>query len=264
MQTTGFGFKGWVQVAAALLLCGSSQAAEWTPLSPQSPPENEGATRLCSAENIWCASVETSKRGGLALTVERSSWTQPETILVDAEEYEINEVELWPQIYEVGPDQILVGVVVTQTTSYSGGGGSADWLSLYSVAALDELEAKEVLHVPMSSGIEIRACFDEEDVEKRLSVCHDQYDFTGSLDLAKGETVPGDMPDLVYATVATSFPGPVSRTADSTTAPALTEADLVKVENETCTYQRTYWFDTASGSYKPDTPEPECAEFTVP
>ncbi|UXN75883.1 hypothetical protein N8D56_27190 (plasmid) [Devosia sp. A8/3-2] len=106
--------------------------------------------------------------------------------------------------------------------------------------ALDELEAKEVLHVPMSSGIEIRACFDEEDVQKRISACHDQYDFTGSPELAKG--APGDMPDLLYATVATSFPGRVSRSADSTTAPALTEADPVKVENETCTYQRTYRF----------------------
>ena len=264
MQKTAFTFKAWAQVAAALVLCGSSQAAEWTPLNSHSSPQNEGAGRFCSAENIWCASVEVSKKGGLALTVERSSWTQPETVLVDTAQYEINDVELWPQIYEVGPDQILVGVMMTQTASYSGGGGSANWLSLYSLTTLDELEAKEVLHLPMSSGIEIRACFDEEDIEKRLSACHDQYDFTGTLDLAKGETAPGDMPDLFYATVASSFPGPVSRSADSTTAPALTEADLVKVENETCTYQRTYQFDTASGRYKPDAPEPECSEFTVP
>ena len=260
MRNTTPGFKTCALVAMSTFLCVSPRAAEWTELlsDPQS-------NRFCTADATWCASLEINEEDALELTIKRDIWEHPVAIMIDAAQYEPEDIQLWPRIFEAGPDRILVGVELTESTSYSGGGASASWLALYSLAgAVGDFGGQEVLRVPMSSSISIRACFDEEDEQNRLSACHDEYSFGGSLALAERGKGGAGLPDLIYASVATSYPGDVSRSEDSTTAPPLTKADLVEVRNEACSYQRQYRFDAASGFYRPDTPEPDCDAFTMP
>jgi hypothetical protein len=119
----------------------------------------------------------------------------------------------------------------------------------------------EVLSVPLSGSAMIRACFSEADVKQRLEACHDEYSFSATLALHDAEW-SADLPPLTYETEATSFPGPVSRSADSLANPPLTEKDLVTVVNEACSYRRILRFDPAIGRYQFDSPVPECSDFT--
>jgi hypothetical protein len=263
MKKTTSHLKTIALFAAAMLLCGSAGAAEWVELAPASELDTSGLNSLCDVQNTWCVSLETDDDGRLELIVARSSWTKSVAIPINAGYFELENVGVWPQIYEVGPDRILAGVELTDSAFYAGGGGSADWLALYDLSGpAVHFGGREVLRVPMSSSISIRACFNEDDVEKRLDACHDEYSFAATLN--PGEGGAEGVPDLLYSSVATTYPGPVSRTQDSTTAPPLTEADLVEVRQEKCSYQRVYQFDIGTGTYEPDKPEPNCDDFTAP
>jgi hypothetical protein len=164
---------------------------------------------------------------------------------------------MWPNII-VSQGSAIVGVIETETQSYSGGGGSAAHLVLFKVT---DGAATEIARLPYSGGIMIRACFSEEDTAARADACHDQYEFVSRVRL--DDTVTSGAPQIVLETAAATYPGRVTRGEDSQERPALTPADLVWATDEVCSFRRTYRA-TASGPYAPDTELPACTDYLEP
>lgn len=172
---------------------------------------------------------------------------------------EDSSIELWPVLVRFDGG-VLAGVQTQERTMYSGGGASATTLHL--IAFLPSQPPFEVLSVPQSGGATIRACFSERDMKQRAGACHDEYSFGASLALT-GASAAG-MPVLRYRSKATSFPGRVSRSKDSLAARPLRQRDLVTVTDPQCSYQRLYRFAPQARGYVPDTPAPDCSDYTVP
>jgi hypothetical protein len=168
-------------------------------------------------------------------------------------------LRLWPQLirFEGG---ILAGVETEVRAMYSGGGGGSTTLHL--IAFLPGQPPFGVLSVPQSANMMIRACFGELDIKQRAGACHDEYSFDASLAVT-GASAAG-MPTLRYRSQATSFPGRVSRSKDSLAARPLRKRDLVTVTDPQCSYQRIYRFAPDARGYVPDTPPPDCSNYTVP
>lgn len=167
--------------------------------------------------------------------------------------------DVWPQLirFEGG---ILAGVERHSQTMYSGGGASAT--SLHLIAFLPDQPPLLVLSVPLSANVMIRACFSERDMDQRGGACHDEYSFDARLTLT-GRFASG-LPVLRYRSKATSFPGPASRSRDSLANPPLRKRDIVTVTDPQCSYQRLYRFASQARAYVPDTPAPDCTDYTVP
>lgn len=167
--------------------------------------------------------------------------------------------QLWPQLirFEGG---ILAGVETQEHAMYSGGGASSTTLHL--IAFLPDQPPFEVLSVPQSANVMIRACFSERDMKKRAGACHDEYTFDAIITLT-GASAAG-MPVLHYRSKATSFPGPVSRSKDSLAGRPLRERDIITVTDRQCSYQRLYRLTPKTRTYIPDAPLPDCSDYTVP
>lgn len=167
--------------------------------------------------------------------------------------------QLWPKLirFEGG---ILAGVKTSVHTMYSGGGASSTTLHL--IAFLPGQPPFEVLSIPQSANVLIRACFSERDMKQRAGACHDEYSFDASLALTGTSDV--GMPVLRYRSKATSFPGRVSRSKDSLAGRPLRKRDIVTVTDPQCSYQRLYRFDPEAHTYIPDTPPPDCSNYTEP
>lgn len=172
---------------------------------------------------------------------------------------EDSSLQLWPKFirFEGG---ILAGVETQVRTMYSGGGASSTTLHL--IAFLPGQSPFEVLSVPESANVMIRACFSDRDMKQRAGTCHDEYNFDASLALT-GASAAG-MPVLHYRSKATSFPGPVSRSKDSLAGRPLRKRDIVTVTDPQCSYQTLYRFAPEARSYVPDTPPPDCSNYIVP
>lgn len=251
--------KGLMIAAAALLACACTPPAGETgnstlpslpsvmlPVADQAGNRMEALTqngeRWCTSDGAWCvASGEVSASfasGGPAIALP-------------------GEGELWPVIVRSG-ETALIGRTTIESAAYSGGGAHAMQLTLYEVA---DGAAHEVLRMPYAASVMIRACFSEQDEEARAGACHDEYAFNTRVSL--DENVTEGSPHIVLETVAGSYPGAVTRNADSLEAPALTEADLVWTRDETCSFRRTY-SRGADGLYSPDQPLPACADYLEP
>jgi hypothetical protein len=115
--------------------------------------------------------------------------------------------------------------------------------------------------MPLDASSMVRACFDEADETQRAGACHDEYRFVSRISLNEG--VAEGAPQIVLETAAGSYPGRVTRSADSTEAPALTQADLVWAQDSTCSFRRTY-SRGADGLYTPDQALPPCADYLEP
>jgi len=216
------------------------------PLADQAGNRMEALTqngdRWCSADSAWC--VEANETTASVIHGD-------ETIgLVTAG-------AAWPAIIRTGEDAI-VGIVTTDEQMYSGGGASAAHLTLFEIA---DGAAREVLRMPYAASAMIRACFSEEDQAARAEACHDQYTFVTRISL--DEANASGAPILVLETAAGSFPGAVTRTADSRDHGPLSEADLVWARDRECTFRRTYTRG-ADGLYAPDQPVPGCSDYLEP
>ncbi|WP_447751600.1 hypothetical protein [Sphingopyxis fribergensis] len=178
---------------------------------------------------------------------------------------------LWPYLIAVPPHgdasadarQYLMGVVVSYTTMYSGGGGNGSRLHLF---RLDTTPSNtrlggEVLDVVWDSSLMIRACFSEKDMKDRREACHDDYNFTGALSAGPAET--GELPALTYRAVATAYPR-TSRRSEDNSGVRLTAADLVHAKDPECSYERTLRYNPATSRYEMDRPAPECSDYTTP
>ncbi len=165
-----------------------------------------------------------------------------------------------------GNQSVLIGILFQQSTMYSGGGGAAQRLHLFrlrlgnSPPRLDT----ELLSLPWTGSLLIRACFGEADSERRRGVCHDDYNFGANLSLAPGDTYADDLPQLAYATQATSYPQTARRGEDSSAAPPLRASDLSRWRDPECSYTRTLRFNPASERYEMERSAPDCSIYTVP
>lgn len=261
-----------LMIAAALLACACTPPAaqENAPntAEPSLPPVtlpvadqagnrmealSQATERWCTGDGVWCAVND-----GVGVVVMRGG--QQFGSIAVGEPGENNSWDAWPVIVRVGrnDDSALLGVVFTTNQMYSGGGGQASQLILYSVSGG---AVNEVVRLPLGAHSDVRACFSEDDEKQRAGACHDQYTFVSRISL--DEMVAEGAPRIILETAAGSYPGRVTRNSDSTEAPALTEADLVWSQDETCSYRRTY-SQGADGLYTPDQPLPACADYLEP
>lgn len=268
-------------LVAALLLAQAAPAATGDRLEPLVPvpnapaaaaaptqanaPEPDAPSRACTADGGWCLVLDAdSDTPSLTVRTGGTSRRYPLPDLPDTGEGDTSATTLWPMRLRLSGDKddksVIVGLVHEQRASYSGGGASASYLHLLRLSP--DGTARIALSLPWAGWSMIRACFSEADQRHRAGACHDEYNFS-----AKLEVVPGGLPGaplLRYSTVATSFPGAVSRSADSLARRPLRRRDLVQVVNEPCSIVRTFRADPATGLYAPDSPLPDCADYTSP
>jgi len=255
-----------LMLAAALLAVGAcSPAAETAATAPSTPPALEAVTlpqsdgagnqmvaleqigeggMFCAGGEAWC--VLTGDEGAVSVAQDGGAQVALPT-----------RGERWPNAI-VSQGAAIVGVIETETQTYSGGGGSASHLTLYRVA---NGAAMEIAKLPYAAAIDIRACFTEEDTRRRMDACSDQYNFVSRVRL--DETVTSGAPRIVLETAAGTFPGRVTRGEDSLERSALTQADLVWAQDDVCSFRRTY-SATAAGPYAPDAELPACSDYLEP
>ena len=218
-----------------------------------------GSEQACSADGLWCVSMTPPDDEGVRRPVVRPGGQAGSSAAPEANDSG-ETYAVWPTLIALGDGGFLTGVETRLSTSYSGGGGSATELRLFRLSN-DAGASDPVLVLPVQGSLLIRACFSEADLEKRGEACHDEYGFTGKLEI---ETANGAMPALAYSTNAWAFPRGASRDEDSTTRGPLTAADLVRETDRTCSFSRRFVFDTRRGAYAPDRPLPDCSNYTTP
>jgi len=163
---------------------------------------------------------------------------------------------LWSRVLRLAGDNdaILVGVKYSHSAGFSGGFIGTSALRLFKVSRNGaEVHIHWVLSAPIEGSSLSRACFSEEDMRDRLSVCHNECEFGATLGL--DQTVKSGFPRLIYRTHTTRFPG--------TTRTKLRKQDLVVTVNPRCTYKRTLRFDTTTGVYIPDRKLPDCDFYST-
>lgn len=178
---------------------------------------------------------------------------------------------LWPYLIAVPRSgdspadtrRYLMGIIAGVSAPYSGGGGAGSRLRLLrlDVTPSDTRLGAEVLDVEWDSSLMIRACFSEQDMEDRLGACHDEYDFKGSLTAAPDDG--GELPPLVYRSVATAYPQ-TSRRSEDNSGRKLKRSDLTHWRDTRCSYERTLRYNPATARYEMDRPAPDCSDYTTP
>ncbi len=185
-------------------------------------------------------------------------------------------VQFWPKIIRQPTlrtdglklnETVIIGIETSVSGAYSGGGAQSTLLRLYQLGPTIDGSVPEpinfgtILDVPLSASKLIRACFGEEDQQKRRGMCHDEYNFQATLKL--GKIMPDGTPQLIYQSAATATPGS-SRLSKDNSARQLTPADLKSRRDRTCSYRRVYNYNGELGMYFTAKPAPDCSDFTVP
>lgn len=256
---------------AALLLAQAAAAATGDRLEPLVPAPDAPAadtsapatpTRACTADGGWCVTLDAnSDTPSLTVRTGGGARRYPLPDLLEPDEGDSSATALWPMRLRLSGDKsLIVGLVHERQAFYSGGGASASYLHLLRLSP--DGTARIALSLPWAGWSMIRACFSEADQRHRAGACHDEYDFSATLEVVPGG--PPGAPLLRYRTVATSFPGSVSRSTDSLVRRPLRRRDLVRVVNDDCSIVRTFRADPATGLYAPDSPLPDCADYTSP
>lgn len=162
----------------------------------------------------------------------------------------------------------LVGVIRRTPVGYSGGFASAERLHLFQlmIGHGDAWLGPELVSLPWAAQAEIRACFGEDDAERRRGACHDIYRYVPALSVAgeQDRASDGDYPTLRYTTVSTAYPRTARRSEDSSAAPPLSEADLSEWRDPECSYTRTLRYNPATLRYEMDRTAPDCGAYTNP
>lgn len=217
----------------------------------------------CTSDRRWCVLLAEPDEAGVIRPVLRSageagtaSYPPP------GESFPEESHAVWPALVILEDGSFLAGVETRTTTSYSGGGGSATGLRLFHVSADGTAGAEPVLDVPVRASLMIRACFSEKDMRRRRGACQDEYSFSGRVGVAPSPAA--GRPILTYTTEAWAFPRGVSRFGDSTQMRALRQDDMVRQRDAPCSFTRRFRFDATAGAYRPDSPLPECSDYTDP
>jgi hypothetical protein len=281
-------------LAAAALSPSALPATHMETLVDQSKPRAKPDDPLppelsCTADKRWC--FELSRDVDLnTVTLNIFDGRKPRTPdgkAQDVQSYPVGDapqesgfdregLRLWPQIIrepssetpragEERGETISIGLLASSSTMYSGGGAQADRLRLlrFEYSPYGAAQPQDMLSVPYHGSIMIRACFAEEDFEKRGGACHDLYDFdaTLSLDRARPKFSP---PRLIYQTKAIATPGNSRRSNDNSAGKKLTPKDVLPAVDPRCTYRRSVAYNPATLRYEFDRPAPDCSEYTVP
>ncbi|MDG4719338.1 hypothetical protein [Thalassospira aquimaris] len=233
-----------------------------------------GGEKHCSQDQKWCVQLDPNADSGVMVSVTQDDKQARERTLgsgmladADADAFGATDHDIWPFLI-MGDDasgNVLVGITSTISTGYSGGGAEAHFLDLIGLEAggiPSGATSPVVLSVPLGAMKMIRACFDEDDIQKRRDVCHDEYRFEADIRLENHGTA--GLPDVLYTSTATAFPATVSLDQDSTQLPALRDEDLVERVDERCSFERVFRFDVTSGRYQPDAPLPACDDYLIP
>ncbi len=226
------------------------------------PAAAQGETvPACTADRRWCALIETDETDE-QLVLRLYDGTPDGRAPAASHPIDNGASEgFWKPgviLRRAGSDDVILGADMELQAMYSGGGGMSSYRTL--VRFTPGETPQEILTVPMSGSLTIRACFGEEDMKQRAGACHDEYEFAAELK-AEGDAFP---PRLTYASTAATFPGRVSRDEDSLAKPPLKPEDLVKAVDAECTVQRVFTFDRAAKAYVADAPLPDCSAYTVP
>jgi hypothetical protein len=227
------------------------------PLADQAGNRMEALTQAsdlnwCTEDRAWCARMLDDSQIAIAHT-----GVAPTTLDITGVQ-ENGSWSVWPNIIRNTDGSAIVGVIRMQNQMFSGGGAEAGELTLYSIASG---AAQEAGVLPYIGAIMLRACFNEEDQRTRSDACHDEYDFATRISL--NEAAASGPAQILLETAATTFPGQLNRNADSTEAPPLEAADLVRWADPACSYRRTY-IRGADGRYAPDQPLPDCSQYLEP
>ncbi|AHE55863.1 hypothetical protein [Sphingomonas sanxanigenens] len=216
-----------------------------------------GDAPLCTTDGAWCVAAASEEGEALVVTAKGREVAR---LAADAEtDREAPKLAPMPAILRLKDGSVLVGALATWTAGYSGGGGAYTEQRL--VHLVPGRAPVTVLAAPLRGDLLIRACFSEEDVEKRRAACHDEYRLEARLETAG----PGAaLPPLRLTTKAANFPRGVARDKDSSENPPLTRGDLVWEQDAGCTYERRFRFDAAAGRYVPDAALPACGQYTAP
>lgn len=239
----------------------AAPSPEFETLEPVPAAAQGEAIPACTADRRWCALIEADETDEkLVLRLYDGAPDGRAPIASHRIESEASEGFWKPGavLRRAGSDEIILGADMELQAMYSGGGGMSSHRTL--IRFIPGEAPQEILTVPLSGSLMIRACFGEEDMKQRAGACHDEYEFDAELK-AEGDAFP---PRLTYASTATTFPGRVSRNEDSLTKPPLKPADLVKAVDAECSVRRVFTFDPAANAYVPDAPLPECGDYTVP
>ena len=212
----------------------------------------------CTADRHWCARLSGAEGEGI-WRLELSEGAGPARRFdVAGPHDEESEFAIWPRIVVEASGTVLVGVEATRMTGYSGGGASATRLVLVR-AEPGAGPLHRVLDLPLRAMKDIRACFGPRDMRHRRGACSDQYEFAATL--ALDPATRAGRPHFLYSARARTYPGHVSTSSDSTTAPPLRPSDLRWWHDPVCSYRRRVAFDPAAGAYRPDRPLPECGDY---
>lgn len=203
---------------------------------------------FCTSDGAWCVQLGATtevKHGGATTTLPPFS--------EDAYEREV-----WNVIIRMSGDaSALIGIENRSHQMYSGGDAGARHVTLYEASGTG---AREVLTLPTSGAADIRACFSEADSSRRAGACSDLYAFVGQVSI--DTSVRESAPRIVLQTEAGTYPGRRSRSDDSSEGSALTAADLIWANDETCSYRRVA--TRVGDAYVWDQPLPACADYLEP
>lgn len=242
-------------------LASVSPEPDFETLEPIPAAAQGEAVPACTADRRWCALIETNETDEqLVLRLYDGTPDGRAPAASHLIESEASEGFWKPGVIlrRAGSDDVILGADMELQAMYSGGGGMSSYRTL--IRFIPGEAPQEILTIPMSGSLMIRACFGEEDMKQRAGACHDEYEFNAELK-AEGDAFP---PRLTYASTATTFPGPVSRNEDSLAKPPLKPKDLVKAVDAECSVRRVFTFDPAANAYVPDAPLPDCGDYTVP
>lgn len=227
--------------------------------------------RKCLPDKSLCLDVPGTDAGDSSLVLSAPDNGEGDDLSLPFARGDGQTLNLWPNLIAVpspegaAPDsrQYLMGVLVSATAMYSGGGGNGSRLHLL---RLDTTPSNtrlgdEVLDVVWDSSLMIRACFSEQDMKDRREACHDDYNFTGALSAGPAEA--GELPALTYRAVATAYPR-TSRRSQDNSGQRLKAADLVHEKDPECSYERTLRYNPATSRYEMDRPAPDCSDYTTP
>lgn len=245
----------------AAFLAAAAPAPDFETLDPVPAAARGEAIPACTADRRWCALIEAD--GAQDNPVAHLYDGLPDGRAPTAShrlESEGAEGVWTPGVIlrKEGDDTIILGADMGLQAMYSGGGGMSSSRTL--IAFKPGEAPREILTVPMSGSLMIRACFGERDMKQRAGACHDEYEFDADLKV-EDDAFP---PRLTYASTAATFPGRVSRDEDSLAKPPLKPADLVRAVDAECTVQRVFTFDPTTKAYVADAPLPDCSAYTVP
>jgi hypothetical protein len=208
----------------------------------------------CSPDGLWCVSL--TEREGVIVPMVRPGDSEAVAPAPAEEAFSEETFSVWPGLFLLSDGGFLAGVERRLSVGYSGGGGSSAQLRLFGEGFAP------VFDQPIHGALMIRACFSEDDMEKRRGACHDEYEFTARIGMAPESE--GGLPVLTYEAEAWTFPRGVRRMEDSSLLPPFEEDDLMTERDGDCSFVRRFRLDNAAGVYRPDEALPDCSAFTVP